>query len=583
MPTSTRPDGPLGPMTDEQLSRLATGGDQDAFLELFTRHEHGLLNFCHRLTGSREDAADLVQESFLRVFARLPALEGREVNLAAYLRRTARNLAYDASAGRGAEVMVDDLEVVAGADDALETDPERAMLLGDQQAAVQRANAALPERHRLALALRELEDMDYAQIGEVLEVIPEAVGQILVRARLGLRRQLRLASVDEDRMAPACRARLGDIGALIDGQLDHDRAYVLRQHLATCATCAQVRTAFEDSRIRYRAWLPIPLIAGLGLSALHSARDRGLLGDFTDAISWGDDGGAAGGQLGGAGERLGGPAGQVGGSAGGGTRAIAGAGGSAGAAGLATDTLWGSWSRRRKTISLVGGAIALLAVGGGSALLAIRGDAPPAGGVTLAAGDVTGDVAQVIPPAAAQELPKPPLPGAPPPAPAPGATDPGDPAAAPAVSPPPGTDPDEPAAARRRGPGVTTASPPSGPQVTAAAAPGAPPPAAPPAPGTTTSSPPPVVTTVRQPPPVVTTVREPPPVTTQRQPPADPPKEDPPPRDDPPPTTTGRTPNDPPPVTTIRVPTIRIPVVPPVTTIRIPTIRIPPPDPPVVR
>jgi hypothetical protein len=482
---------------------------------------------------------------------------------------------------------VEDLEVVAGADDALETDPERAMLLGDQQAAVQRANAALPERHRLALALRELEDMDYVQIGEVLEVTPDAVGQILVRARLGLRRQLRLASVDEERMAPACRARLGDIGALIDGQLDHDRAYVLRQHLATCATCAQVRTAFEDSRIRYRAWLPIPLIAGLGLSALRSARDRGLLGDFTDAVSWGDDGGAAGGQVGAAGGELGGGGGQVGGAAGGGARALAGAGASAGAAGLATDTLWGSWSQRRKAISLVGGAIVLLGVGGGSALFAIRGDAPPQNGVTLASGDVTGDIAQSIPPAAAQELPKPPLPGAPSPQTAPGGTDPaapGDPAVAPAVAPPPGTDTGEPAAARRRPPAVTAASPPSSPQVTAAVAPGAPPPAAPPAPGTTTSAPPPVVTTVRQPPPVVTTVREPPPVTTQRQPPPDPPKEDPPPRDDPPPaTTTGRTPNDPPPVTTIRVPTIRIPVVPPVTTIRIPTIRIPPPDPPVVR
>ncbi|MCC6831645.1 MAG: sigma-70 family RNA polymerase sigma factor [Thermoleophilia bacterium] len=332
-------------MTDEQLSRLATNGDQEAFLELFTRHEHGLLNFCHRLTGNREDAADLVQESFLRVFARLPALEGRDVNLAAYLRRTARNLAYDAASGRVGEVMVDDMEVVAGADDALEADPERAMLLGDQQAAVQRANAALPERHRLALALRELEDMDYAQIGEVLEVTPDAVGQILVRARLGLRRQLRLASVDEERMAPACRARLGEVGALIDGQLDHDRAHVLRQHLAACATCAQVRAAFEDARIRYRAWLPIPLIMGLGLSTLRTARDRGLLEQFTDSISWGDDGGA-GGQLGGAGQEVTGGAG-MGGAAGGGGRvmsqAAAGGGGAAGIAGAAADSLWGSW------------------------------------------------------------------------------------------------------------------------------------------------------------------------------------------------------------------------------------------------
>jgi len=578
--TSTRSDGPLGPLTDEQLSHRATNGDQEAFLELFSRHERGLLNFCHRLTGNREDAADLVQESFLRVFARLGALEGREVNLAAYLRRTARNLAYDGAAGRGREVAVDDLELVAGADTALETDPERAMLLSDQQDAVQRANAALPERHRLALALRELEDMDYAQIGEVLEVTPDAVAQLLVRARLGLRRQLRIASVDEERMAPACRARLADIGSLIDGQLDQDRAYVLRQHLSTCATCAQVRSSFEDARIRYRAWLPIPVLLGLGAETLRAASARGLLEGFTDSGSW-DDGGAAG------------AGGDVGGAAGGGTRALshAAAGGAAtgaaggaatGAAGAA-DGLWTSWSSRRRAAALVGAAAALLVIGGGSAVFALRGADEPARDIAALPDPVTpapaGSVA--APPPAAQELPKPPLPGTTTgggavttTAGAPAA--PADPASA---GPAPQTEPRAPRPPRAPGgaPGTSTAVAPAVPVAGTPTQPSDPQPpavtiATPPAtiapPSTTVRQPPPV-TTVRQPPPV-TTVRQPPPVTTVREPPPTTTQRVP---VDPPPTTTTRTPDPPRTITTTRT-TIRIPPI--VTTIRIPTIRIPP-------
>ena len=65
-----------GRVTDEQLGRRALSGDREAFGELFGRHESGLYNVSYRLTGSREDAADITQEAFLRVFARLDDLGG---------------------------------------------------------------------------------------------------------------------------------------------------------------------------------------------------------------------------------------------------------------------------------------------------------------------------------------------------------------------------------------------------------------------------------------------------------------------------------------------------------------------------
>ena len=337
--------GPLStPPTDEQLGRAALAGDRDAFAELFGRHEGGLYNVAFRLTGDREDAADITQEAFLRVFARLDDLAGREVNLAAYLHRTARNLVYDRSALRAREAPTDEVERVAGADTAMEADPELATLVGAQGDDVQAANARLPERHRLVLALRELEDMSYDDIGRVLDVTPGAVAQLLARARVALRRELRLEQVAGGALGPSCRARLGDIGALIDGELDPDRAQVLSAHMASCEACRAARAAFDDARVTYRAWLPLPII-GLGAGTARAAEDLGL-------VRFADPGGAGGG------DGTDGPAGDGAEAAPGGPRG-------AGDGGLRR--------RRRRRAAVAGGALlALLLLIGVPTLVAVR-------------------------------------------------------------------------------------------------------------------------------------------------------------------------------------------------------------------
>ena len=167
------------------------------------------------------------------------------------------------------------MERAAGADPSLEADPQLSALIADQGSAVRAANARLPERHRLALALRELEGMGYEDIGSVLDITPGAVAQLLVRARNALRRELRLGQVDAEAMDPGCRARLGEIGALIDGELDVNRSHVLTQHLALCPACREARESFEQARVSYRAWLPLPVL-GLGASAARAAMGRGL-------------------------------------------------------------------------------------------------------------------------------------------------------------------------------------------------------------------------------------------------------------------------------------------------------------------
>src|SRR3979411_2220590 len=95
-PLST-PGGPGRADTAEEarLGPAAAGGDGTAFVTLYDRYETRIFNFCNRLLGSRDDAADATQDAFLKVLQRLPKLEGRDLNFSAYLFTAARNASYD--------------------------------------------------------------------------------------------------------------------------------------------------------------------------------------------------------------------------------------------------------------------------------------------------------------------------------------------------------------------------------------------------------------------------------------------------------------------------------------------------------
>ncbi len=194
----------LETLDDRELARLATAGDGHAFAELYDRHERRVYGFCMRMLGTPHDAADATQETFVRMLGRLPSLEGRELNFAAYALTAARNACYDMIEGRRRIEPVaeqsDGSRVghYSPPDDNLERDPERAALLAATREDVRAANAELPARQREVLALREVELLSYDEIGELMGLNRNAVAQLVSRARIKLRDLLRgsaLASV----------------------------------------------------------------------------------------------------------------------------------------------------------------------------------------------------------------------------------------------------------------------------------------------------------------------------------------------------------------------------------------------------
>lgn len=204
-------------LDDEELARRAIAGDGSAFAELYDRHEQRVYGFCVRMLGSTHDAADATQETFVRVLKRLPSLEGRDLNFVAYVLTCARHACYDAiESRRRVEPVADHDEQPAS---SLDEDPERAALLGATREQVMRANEALPARQREVLALREVEELSYERIGELMELNANAVAQLISRARLRLRDNLRgsaLASIASG--SPDCDRALPMLAALKDGE-----------------------------------------------------------------------------------------------------------------------------------------------------------------------------------------------------------------------------------------------------------------------------------------------------------------------------------------------------------------------------
>jgi RNA polymerase sigma factor (sigma-70 family) len=285
---------------DSALARRAAAGDGDAFAQLYERHESRAFNLCYRILGSRDDAADATQEAFVGVLRRLPQLAGRDFAFGSYVLTSARNACYDLIERRRRAQPSDEIPEAAipvgggvggggtGFDPGdPEDDPERKLLLEARNEEIRVANLTLPERQREVLALRELEELSYDEIAELMDMNRNSVAQLISRARINLRDAMRgsaLASIAAS--SPDCERALPLIALEQDGQLDEDsdEAGWLGEHLMHCHTCRLGRDAMQEAGVSYRAWAPVA--AGPLLFRETMAQAAELVGaDWSETIA----------------------------------------------------------------------------------------------------------------------------------------------------------------------------------------------------------------------------------------------------------------------------------------------------------
>ena len=184
------PSAPLTSASDDELVASFRAGDEDAFAEIYRRHRGALRSFAARMLRDLQfDADDVVQESFIRARHGL-RVSDRPLALRPWLYMIVRNCAIDELRARRHTATLDvecELSAIPTPDVAQHAE-QRADLFG----LVARISE-LPERQRLALVLRELDDRSHVQTAQLLETTVPATKSLISRARATLNEQ-RLAA-----------------------------------------------------------------------------------------------------------------------------------------------------------------------------------------------------------------------------------------------------------------------------------------------------------------------------------------------------------------------------------------------------
>lgn len=176
-------------------------GNAAAFEALLRRYERPLYGYIyHLMSGDADDAADLLQETFIKVYRALPRIP-ENVNFPAWLYRVARNCCLDEMRRRRRArwTVWDGAEGTAFAESIEGIDPEQTVIQREGDGVVQAILSRMSRRNREALILRECEGMSCAEIGAVFGISRKAVKSMLFRAREEFRRVT--AALDLDAIA----------------------------------------------------------------------------------------------------------------------------------------------------------------------------------------------------------------------------------------------------------------------------------------------------------------------------------------------------------------------------------------------
>ena len=174
---------------DLELAGRCQVGDAGAFEELYRQHSGRLYNLAFRMTGSAEEAEDLLQEVFLHAHRKLGSFRG-ESSLGTWLYRLAMNRCLDYLRGRQAKMgrATDSLDADTAAEPAA---PAPAVPTAINRVDLERAIARLPEGCRAVFLLHDVEGFDHGEVASILGISAGTSKSQVHKARVKLRAMLR--------------------------------------------------------------------------------------------------------------------------------------------------------------------------------------------------------------------------------------------------------------------------------------------------------------------------------------------------------------------------------------------------------
>ena len=178
---------------EHSLVSRCLSGDEAAWEQFVREHSRQIYALCYRFTGVGPEAQDLTQEVFLRVFRTLKTFRSAEGSLNTWLARVTRNLLIDhyrrSRQDRVTDSIEDRLPVIEEGGTGVQ--PDRVLAGREAGEVLQHALQKLSPDLREAVILRDLQEMEYREIAQVLEIPEGTVKSRINRGRAELGRLLR--------------------------------------------------------------------------------------------------------------------------------------------------------------------------------------------------------------------------------------------------------------------------------------------------------------------------------------------------------------------------------------------------------
>jgi RNA polymerase sigma-70 factor (ECF subfamily) len=188
---SSDPNVAPAAVTDELIARCLSG-DQEAWEQIVRQHWRKVFNLAYKFVGRHDEAEDLTQDIFLKIFRALHTFD-RRANFQTWLISISRNLCIDhyRSVRKERETMARDVDAADLMPVSRDRGPHGELEQLDLRHLIRQALAELPEALREAVVLRDLQEFSYQEIADKLRLPEGTVKSRINRGRLELARQLR--------------------------------------------------------------------------------------------------------------------------------------------------------------------------------------------------------------------------------------------------------------------------------------------------------------------------------------------------------------------------------------------------------
>ena len=179
---------------DLELVRRCLRGEDSAWAALLQTHSRRIYNLCYRFTGRTSESEDLTQEVFIKIFQTLKSFDAAQGTFVTWLHRVARNHLVDHYRRTRKDRITSSIDAeLGGLEDkpGATIEPVAHVEHREQKERLQRGLEKLSPDLREAVVLRDLQDLDYAEIAQVLAVPEGTVKSRINRGRLELARVLK--------------------------------------------------------------------------------------------------------------------------------------------------------------------------------------------------------------------------------------------------------------------------------------------------------------------------------------------------------------------------------------------------------